>query len=182
MEFNLYAAAKPAKKYGGLTDPEGHAKDSALPVMCRGKSTLAAKKSSILIDGVSYKIPYMVRVPIFFTGMKGYYTEEFLIGVIFAGEKELRLIKTPPVFAEGEKWVYKAGDEEKEYMIAGVQNNEIKIVGENEVITAEMVDGKIGIKEIAFLSPFSQERFCSLRSFPGFWEGNRERDKILSRH
>ena len=38
-----------------------------------------------------------------FTGMKGYYTEEFLIGVIFAGEKDLRLIKTPPVLAEGEK-------------------------------------------------------------------------------
>ena len=139
------------KKYGGLTEPGGHAKDSALPVMYRGKSTLASKKSSILIDGISYKIPYMVRVPIFFTGMKGYYTEEFLIGVIFAGEKDLRLIKTPPVLAEGEKWIHKSGDEEKEYMITEIQNNEIKIASKNEVIKAEMIDGEIGIKEIAFL-------------------------------
>lgn len=166
VEFNLYAAAKPTKKYGGLTDPEGHAKDSALPVMYRGKSTLAAKKSSISIDGISYKIPYMVRIPIFFTGMKGYYTEEFLIGVIFAGEKRWELVKAPPVFAEGEKWIYKAGGEEKEYIITGVQSNEIKIAGENEVITAEMVDGEIGIKEIAFLPPFDQERSFSLSFTP----------------
>jgi len=166
VEFNLYTAAKPVKKYGGLTEPGGHAKDSALPVMYRGKSTLASKKSSILIDGISYKIPYMVRVPIFFTGMKGYYTEEFLIGVIFAGEKDLRLIKTPPVLAEGEKWIYKSGDEEKEYMITEIQNNEIKIASKNEVIKAEMIDGEIGIKEIAFLSPFNQERLFSFNFTP----------------
>jgi hypothetical protein len=166
VEFKLYAAAKPVKKYGGLTDPEGHAKDSALPVMYRGKSTLAGKKSSISIDGISYKIPYMVRIPIFFTGMKGYYTEEFLIGVIFAGEKRLELVKAPPVFAEGEEWVYRAGDEEKEYIITEVRNNGIKIAGENEVITAEIIDGQIGIEEIAFLSPFDQERSLSLRFTP----------------
>lgn len=166
VEFKLYAAAKPAKKYGGLTDPEGHAKDSALPVMHRGKSTLAAKKSSISIDGISYKIPYMVRIPIFFTGMKGYYTEEFLIGVLLAGEKRLELVKAPPVLAEGEKWIYKAGGEEKEYIITEVLNNGIKIAGENEVITAEMVDGEMGIKEIAFLSPFDQKRTFLLSFAP----------------
>jgi hypothetical protein len=108
VEFKLFTVVKPTKRYGGLTDPEGHAKDSALPVMYRGKSTLARKKSSISINGISYKIPYMIRIPIFFTGMKGYYTDEFLIGVILAGKKRLSLKKAPLALVEGEKWIYKS--------------------------------------------------------------------------
>lgn len=166
IEFNLYTVGKPTKKHGGLTDPEGHAKDSALPVMYRGKSTLASKKSSIFIDGISYKIPYMIRIPLFFTGMKGYYTEEFLIGVLFAGEKELSLEKAPLALAEGEKWIYKAGDLEKQYMITEIQDHKLKIISDHEVIKAEIVDGEIGIDEIILFSPFSQERLFSLSFFP----------------
>lgn len=58
--FDLYTVARPNSKYGGLTDPEGHAKTTSLPVMWRERSTLASPKSRITFDGKEYEIPVRI--------------------------------------------------------------------------------------------------------------------------
>lgn len=89
IDFLLHSAGKPSAKRGGLTDPGGHAGEECLPVMWRDKSTLAGAKSRIIIDGKQFPIPVEISIPIFFKGLKGYYSEGFSIGVLARGETEI---------------------------------------------------------------------------------------------
>ena len=77
VDFKLVCAGKPSKKYAGLTNPEGHSATTSMPIMYRDLSTLASTESRIAIDGIKYAIPVLVHVPVFFTGMKGYYSENY---------------------------------------------------------------------------------------------------------
>lgn len=156
IELYFYAVGKPLEKYGGLTDPEGHAEKSALPVMYRKKSTLASRESKVLIDGVQYKIPRKIWIPLFFTGMKGYYSDNFLIGVLFTGYKELKAVRTPLSLNIGEKWVYRVDDVEKAYTITEKRENMLTITSDNEIIIAEIINEQLAIKEIQVFSPFDE--------------------------
>jgi len=102
VNFDFYAAKKPSQKHAGLADPEGHSETTSLPVMYRERSTLASQKSKISFNGIEYKIPVLIKVPIFFTGMKGYYSEEFSLGVFRTISKELKIISLPGEFSEGQ--------------------------------------------------------------------------------
>jgi hypothetical protein len=149
VDFKLICAAKPSKGHAGLTDPEGHSATTSLPLMYRDLSTLASNKSSVQIDGIKYKIPVLVYVPIFFTGMKGYYSENFKMGIIRTGERDTDIIESPSAYEVGNKWVYKMNDTLTEYTITKIENKNITITSTNETITGVLVNDTIGIENIA---------------------------------
>ena len=168
--FDLYTVARPNSKYGGLTDPEGHAKTTSLPVMWRERSTLASPKSRITFDGKEYEIPVRIWIPIFFKGMKGYYTEGFSMGVISTGDVTLELVKAPERIEVGEEWIYRTANEEVRYRVIERNGDQIviqEISGVSEVsetITARVVDNHLEIGEIRLAS--SEEEGFSIMFNP----------------
>lgn len=148
VDFKLVCVGKPSKKHAGLTNPEGHSVTTSIPVMYRDLSTLASNKSRIEINGLNYSIPVLIHVPVFFTGMKGYYSENYKMGIIRAGELNSEIIQYPNGFTVGEKWVYKMSDEVREYTISKIDNDLVTITSVNEKITGILVGDKLGILNI----------------------------------
>lgn len=116
--FEFFAAGKASEKHAGLADPEGHSEKTSLPVMYRKRSTLASKKSRLSIDGIDYKIPVLIKVPLFFTGLKGYYSEEFSLGVLRTTDNCFQCISEPESMTQGQSWVYKSGAKQEVYTIS----------------------------------------------------------------
>lgn len=167
--FDLYAAGKPSPKHGGLTDPERHAEESVLPIMWREKSTLASSKSKITFDKKGYKIPVKIWIPIFFKGMKGYYTEGFSIGVITTGETILELVESPKIIEAGEKWIYKKGKDELVYEIMERNGEQViiqKSSGVSEIINTKIVDGHLEMEDIKVMSESGRKEEFTIKFNP----------------
>jgi len=167
--FDLYATGKPSPKHGGITDPEGHAEESALPIMWREKSTLASSKSNITFDEKGYKIPVKIWIPIFFKGMKGYYTEGFSIGVVTTGETILELVESPKRIEAGEKWIYKKGKDELVYEIMERNGDQVIIQKSSEVseiINTQIVDGHLEIEDIKVISDSGRKEEFTIKFNP----------------
>ncbi len=166
--FNLHTVGKATPTFGGLIDPEGHAKESVLPVMWSARNALANTKSSITIDGKDYQIPVKIRIPGFFTGLKGYYTEGFDIGVINTGNIKLEMVKTPEKFEIGQKWLIKKRALETVYQISEFDGCNFTISNMNnlERINGVVVNNRIMINSIEVMtSPESKEKMV-VRFFP----------------
>ncbi|HZK19112.1 MAG TPA: hypothetical protein VFC68_00150, partial [Treponemataceae bacterium] len=145
VDFKLLCVSKPSKTHAGLTDPEGHSAKTSLPLMYRDLSTLASNKSSVQIDGIKYTIPVLIHVPIFFTGLKGYYSENFKMGIIRTGERDTDIIESPSAYEVGNKWVYKTDDRLSEYTITKIETSNITITSLNEIISGVLINDTIGI-------------------------------------
>jgi len=152
IDFKIACVSRPSKKHAGLTNPEGHSRETSLPIMYRDVSALASDKSSVEISGIRYAIPVLVNVPIFFKGMKGYYSENFKMGIIRAGDSKIEVIQSPQNFAVGEKWIYRNDSGIKEYVISSIENNNIVIMNADEVIMGVLINGSIGITGINAVS------------------------------
>lgn len=153
--LDFHAAAKATDRHAGLIDPCGHSSNISLPVMFPVRTALASPKSSVMIDGIKYKLPVQVHIPLLFKGMRGYYSELFNIGVFRAGNEHFKIIQTPQSLNPGEKWVYRQGAEEAAYEISAVEGSSIVIRGENETVEADITRGIFSIKRI---SVFSQSK------------------------
>ncbi len=170
--FNLHTVGKATTTYGGLINPEGHAQESTLPVMWSARNTLASTKSSITIEGKDYQIPPKIKIPGFFTGLKGYYTEGFSIGVINTGNIRLEMVKTPEKFEIGQKWLIKKGALETVYQINEFDgcNFTISTMNNLERINGMVVNNRIMINSIeAMTSPKSKQKMV-IRFFPALPE------------
>ena len=73
--------------------------------MYKERSTLAHPASKITFNGVSHDIPVKVHVLNFFKGMKGYFSENFNMGIIVSKKINLKLIQKPKNLSIGEKWL-----------------------------------------------------------------------------
>lgn len=161
--FNINTVGKATTAHGGLIDPEGHAKESVLPVMWSAKNTLASTKSNISIDGKNYQVPVKIKVPLFFTGLKGYYTEGFSIGVINTGKTTLEIITTPEKIETNREWLVKNGPMESVYQIYKFdgRNLTIRAKDKTEQINAILVNNQIRFKSIEVsASPESKEKMA----------------------
>lgn len=165
IEFFLECADSPSEKYGGAVDPNGHTRQSSLPVMHRAESTLASKKSSVIIDGVSYEIPVKVSVPLFFTGMEGYYSRSFSLAVLKTGTDSATVIESPVHLNIGERWVFDRAGKRTAYAITQRSDTSIVIEGEGERITGEVSGSSIHISRIARRDGSSAE-VCTLSFSP----------------
>ncbi|MFA5904014.1 MAG: hypothetical protein WC836_08740 [Desulfobacula sp.] len=157
--FTFNAVDKPSTKYGGLTDPERHSITSSLPIMYRGQSTLAHPDSKITFNGKIFEIPVKVHVPIFFKGMKGYFSEGFSMGIIRSDLKNLEIISSPEAFTIGEQWLYKNNGTTIEYKIVGKTGNQFLITSGKEQIEAEIINNKFQIKKISVQSDLKSRGF-----------------------
>lgn len=88
--IHFSADSEPELKYGGLTDPLGHAPD-VFPVMYRQFSTLASNRSFVSFNSTKYFLPVDTAksVPLFFTAYKGYWTKEFHLALLPSGSFQL---------------------------------------------------------------------------------------------
>ncbi|MFZ5942893.1 MAG: hypothetical protein ACOYVD_02200 [Bacillota bacterium] len=152
INLNFYSAGKPSTKYNGLINPREHSKKTSLPIMYRERSTLASPRSSVFFNNCEYKIPRKIWIPIFFTGMEGYYSEEFSLGVFRTVSQNLNLVKRPNGFSIGEVWKYHYGPLVKIYKIIEREGNNLIIEQNNERIYAEEVNGRLHVKEILLTS------------------------------
>ena len=156
--FDFYTASKPSPKRAGLIDPGAHSGNISLPVMIPEQVTLAGPKSSITINGLDYRIPVKIKIPLLFKGMKGYYSEIFNIGVFRAGSEHLKILEAPSSFKAGEKWLYQRGNKMSAYTIEDARREKLLIVKDNEKIEAGFIDGNINIKKIFLFSDPGQSR------------------------
>jgi hypothetical protein len=106
IQFKLHAASIPDAKRGGLTDPGSHSVGTSLPIMVRGRSTMAGPGTLVLIDQKTYPIPVQIANPPHFVGLKGFFTEQHHMGLVRAGTKRLALLESPEVVDLGRRWVY----------------------------------------------------------------------------
>lgn len=146
--MDFYPSSKPSAKYAKLIDPLGHSTTISLPVMRPMKSTLIGPKSTIFINGNQYKIPIKVRVPLFFTGLNGFFSEIFNIGILRAGKKTLSLTQSPDSLVLGKQWVYKSDNETLIYEITHIKDSDITIKSKNEKLELEMTEFGLVLKAI----------------------------------
>lgn len=146
--FDLHAVSQPLERHAGLTSPGRHAEQSALPIMYRYRSTMASAASRISFNGVPYPIPVQVRVPLFFTGLKGYYSEGFRLGVLKAGRPRLQLVHHPAALLPGERWAYRMDGREWAYTIQHVGSEELTLEGAGERLLLARSGGCLGLKQI----------------------------------
>lgn len=157
--FDFYAP-KASDRYASLINPGGHSMHISLPVMYPERTTLAGPKSKMVINGIKYKVPVKVWIPLFFKGMRGYYSETFNIGVFRAGTEHVKIIRTPVDLKAGEKWIYESGNEVAVYEITDIKDNTISILKENESVTAEISDAGFKIKKISVYSASRQNKIA----------------------
>lgn len=176
--FNLHIVGKATTTYSGLIDPEGHAKESTLPVMWSGLNSLASTESSIDIDGTTYQIPVKFKIPFFFIGLKGYYSEGFSIGVINAGKTRIEMVKTPGKIEAGQEWLIKKGSLKSVYLISEFDGCGFTVRNKNnlERINGMVLNNRIMIRSIeTSASPESQEKMV-IRFSPALPESSRMLD------
>lgn len=158
--FDFCAVGRPSPRYSGLIDPGRHSEDSSLPVMYRERSTLASPRSRILFGSTRCRIPRKIWIPIFFTGMKGYYSEAFSIGGIRSGTCCLERVQGPSKLSPGEKWIYRSAGDQVSYEIVDLQGDTMVISRENETIWSRNTAGSLAIEKIT-VSPS--------RGYPGLF-------------
>jgi hypothetical protein len=150
--FDFYAP-KALEKHAHLIDPGAHSMHTSLPVMYPERTTLANPKSKIIINDVDYKVPVKVWIPLFFKGLKGYYSDLFNIGVLRAGVESINAVHVPESIRPGEKWVYKCGNSSKVYEIKSIQDSTLYLQNDNEAVAAQIGGGIYKVKNVSAFSP-----------------------------
>ncbi len=177
IDFVFHSAGPPLQMFSGLINPESHSIKTELPLMYRDRSTLSSPKSTIKIDGVNYAIPKKIWIPIFFTGMKGYYSENFSIGIFRSNAKNLRIIQIPKSLSAGEKWIYQADRSTEIYEITE-RNRRTVIRYNNQKIAAYENNGSFEINNIVLSDGGNIHNGKFLVEFKPGLSLNRPRDKI----
>jgi len=149
LEFFLVATSAPLRKYGGLVDPGHHSPDTSLPVMFREGSSLAGEESFIAFDGVQCTIPILVDAAPFFTGYKGYYSENMRIAVIRAGSSQIEFTRVPGQFVPGEKWVFMEDGVPQEWTITERHGSSVYIEGPDRVLRCVADGNRLGLLSVA---------------------------------
>jgi hypothetical protein len=150
--LDVVTVGQPDPNRGGLTDPGRHSASSALPIMWRGATTLAAPRTKVTIDGVEYGVPVKIRGGAFIAH-EGYFTERYSMGVIRAGTVTTRLLAKPDRFEVGAEWVQQSGERTTAYRVTAKGADGAlriaKLDGSDEVITACVVGGRLEIRRIS---------------------------------
>ncbi|ABZ85153.1 hypothetical protein HM1_2624 [Heliomicrobium modesticaldum Ice1] len=141
VRLDFVAASKTSSFWGGPVDPGEHARRNSLPVMFRQRSTLAGKRSRLLITGKEYAIPCRIWIPFFFTGLKGYYSEVFDLAVLRSGDWKIRLVEKPKKGVTGERWRFVSNSSEIDYVITAVSEEQLVVQSaENHLILSRRND------------------------------------------
>lgn len=169
VQLRLEAASPPDGAKGGLTDPGRHAPTSSLPLMWRGKSSLAGLGTSVTINGVAYDIEERVRSPQGFVGLNGYYTESHQMGVLRASTCVFEVMQEPSLIDLGCTWIYKGIDgRETRCIVTEMSSPQQAVVTtmcglRSERILAEVHGRCLRLMKVESLGPDEMETGFSVR-------------------
>lgn len=184
IDFYLETAGTPSAKYGGLAEPGNALKNVALPVVLTEKNALAGANSRITINGTRYAIPVKVYIPVFFTGLEGYYSENFSLGLFFIKNRGWTITRAPDSIAIGEEWVI-TDSEEVRYKIVGNENGRTRIQNtvRHELVAFENNKNGLSIESVAVSSDSAGKRTLAIRFSPPLKQpaDMTDREKLSSR-
>jgi|SRR5574344_2828727 hypothetical protein len=151
LSWFFQCAGKPSEKYGGLINPEGHSEYTSFPIMYREKSTLGSKNVKLTIGNQVMNIPVEIDKAPFFVGLKSYYSETFLMGIIRKSNDPIFFPTNSISLVNNETLTYKFGDKTLSYKIF-VDNNQIIMKSENCLINATVLENELVINSIHYFS------------------------------
>jgi hypothetical protein len=172
IQLFVLAASPPDAARGGLTDPGGHSPNSSLPLMWRGKSCLAGRGTSVLIDEKAYEISERVRSPQGFVGLNGFYTETHQMGAVRASTHTFDVIQEPLQIATGSSWVYAgANGEEMRYVIIDMSSSDGIVIASDfgsrtERIWMRLHKGRLRLLKVERLGCDALESGFTVRLLP----------------
>jgi hypothetical protein len=166
VELDITSLGLPVAERGGLSDPGNHSLRSALPIMYRGRSALAAPQSRVTIDGRSLHIPPRIEAAGRVIALAGFFTEMHSMAALRSGVVRLELVDMPATFQEGECWVYRSAGELATYRISRVLGTgAIEVTRADtkaEWIRGTIINGKIELIEVRVQHPGDTRHFVSL--------------------
>jgi hypothetical protein len=148
MEFR--AASPATSEHATLFDPLGHSSRVSLPVMFPERVALADAGSALYQDGPGE--------PRRFGSKAGFYSENFRIGVLRASREQLRVCQAPSRLGPGQQWVYESGGRTRAYEIQRVQGDTLRVRGRNELITAEVGERSLALRQVSSLASSRERR------------------------
>jgi hypothetical protein len=151
IDLDVTTIDLPNRARAGLSDPGGHSATSALPMMWRGASSLAGPESRVLIDGQRFGLrPKLHGGAV--VAYEGYYTEGHSMGVLRAGEVDLKLLRKPDHLELGAEWMFETAERTITYRISDQSHDGAfriaKLDESREVITAYAADERLRLMEI----------------------------------
>lgn len=152
--LTVQAAFAPSAQRGGVSDPGRHAANSSLPLMLRGRSSVAGPGTTVSIGGVACAIsPWPHGAPPHQNWLHGFYTERHQLGLLRAGSRTLTLLEQPKVLAPGECWRYRlegAAEPDRVYRIERREGERLEVVL-NAARRVERVSIRLGDAGVASL-------------------------------
>jgi hypothetical protein len=188
IEFRAQAASRPESTRGGLTDPGTHSIATSLPIMLRGKSALLSDRSEVVIEGHKQLIPVKISAPPHFVGLNGAYTEDFRMGIIRAGTRDMNLLEAPSSIKVGAVWAYQTRSRaDLSYQVTErLDDDQFRVVMLDAVRREEMVirpaDGGLALLCVrCFAEGKSQDAFSlNFLQIKAFELGIGEQTRLLS--
>lgn len=157
IQMELQAASSASSDHAGLFNPLGHSRHISLPVMYPERVALLEPEGCIFIRGGETQ----AGAPRRFKGKMGFYSENFRIGVLRASSEHLRIHQVPARLEPGERWVYESTGRVMRYEIMDVRDNLLRVQSSNELLTVEMTERSLALREVSSLSSSRQRKNSS---------------------
>jgi hypothetical protein len=120
-------------------------------MMWRGASSLAGPESQVLIDGQRFGVSPKRHAGAL-VGYEGYYTEGHSMGVLRAGEVDLKLLRKPDRLELGADWVFETAERTITYRVSDRSREGAfritRLDESGETITAYAADERLRLMEI----------------------------------
>ncbi len=147
---------KASGAHGHLVNPLGHSGSISLPVMYPERSANCGPESHVSIGGKRFG-GTPDETPRLCEGLRGFYSENFRIGVFSAGSERLQVRQAPGSPRLGERWVYESTTRTRSYEIVEARGDRIWVQGGNERLLAEWTEGGLALRSVSLLAA-SRER------------------------
>jgi hypothetical protein len=166
VELDVTSLGIPIAERGGVSDPGNHSLGSALPIMYRVRSALAAPQSRVTIGERSLHIPPRIEAGGRVIAVAGFFTEMHHMAALRSGVVSLELVNTPATFREGECWIYRSAGELATYRISRVLSTGAIEVSRADTkvewIRGMLVNDRIELIEVRVQHPADTRHFVSL--------------------
>jgi hypothetical protein len=154
--MDLLAASPATREHSGLLDPLGHSRRISLPVMYPERVALTGPESTIHIQGREHRVG--AAVPARAMGGRGYYSEDFRIGVLRASHERLSVRQAPERLEVGARWVYEAGGRQRAFEVTSVRDDLLRVEGACECIEAGQTEHGLALRKVSTFASSRQRR------------------------
>jgi hypothetical protein len=91
-------------------------------------------------------------------GGRGYYSEDFRIGVLRASHERLRVRQAPERLEVGARWVYEAGGRQRAFEVSSVRDGVLQVEGARERIEAGLTEHGLALRKVSTFASSRQRR------------------------